>query len=47
MSEQVKVAVRCRPLNQDESEQKMFEVVDVNEERREIFIKNPKKKGQK
>jgi kinesin family protein 3/17 len=39
----VKVAVRCRPLNDKEKQEKKKEIVQVTATRNEIRIKNPLK----
>lgn len=39
--EAVKVAVRCRPMNSTEKAENCNEVVLVEENRGEIFVKNP------
>lgn len=45
MSEQVKVAVRCRPMSEEEQNEE--NVVEVSEQRREIFIFNKQKNQRK
>ncbi len=47
MSEKVKVAVRCRPKNENEKKKKVENVIKVDESRREIFIFNSVKNQKK
>lgn len=42
MSESVKVAVRCRPLNEDEKRENEDVIAEVNEQHSEILLKRPK-----
>lgn len=42
MSESIKVAVRCRPLNDNESNEGASKVIEVDQSRNEIFLTNPK-----
>ena len=41
-SETVKVAVRCRPLNEDEINDRRQSIITTDTTRREIIVKNPK-----
>jgi len=43
MSETVQVAVRCRPLNEEEIQNKQKSCIVVKDQRQEIFLENPKK----
>ena len=47
MSECIKVAVRCRPLNPKEIKQNCSKVIKVDQSRNEIFLNHPKNKKKK
>lgn len=40
-NEAVKVAIRCRPMNQKEIEQGHQQAVTINKERKEMLVKKP------
>ena len=47
MSESVKVAVRCRPMSEDENADNQISIVKIDSNRNEIFLLNPKTNEEK